>query len=234
MHVRKIDMPRYLMPGLVSAALAITLILFLITPQAVHAQSGSPGTSATKAKPVSVMDRIRKKIREANSPQDKARKWFDTLDLNKNQEITKQELFESIRSRFEKMDGSGDKFVSKSEYLNLRTDKQNGQRRFGELDSNADGRLSMSEFASPADWRFDRIDRNLDGKVSRPEAARLFDRPVGEALQEEAGECFYVERQVVRVKEEVAESFRKRGYPKADCAWTPDVTDEARTKKFLK
>jgi hypothetical protein len=132
------------------------------------------------------------------------------------------------------MDRSRDKFVSKSEYIGLHKDKQNGERRFGALDSNADGRLSMSEFASPADWRFDRIDRNLDGKVSRSEAARVFDRPVGEALQEEAGECFYIERQVVRVKEDVAETFRKRGYPKADCAWTPDALDEAKTKKFAK
>jgi hypothetical protein len=92
----------------------------------------------------------------------------------------------------------------------------------------------FSEFASPADWRFDRIDRNLDGKVSRLEAARLFDRPVGEVLPDEAGECFYVERQVVRVKENVAEEFKKRGYPKADCSLTPEVTDELKTKKFTK
>lgn len=109
-----------------------------------------------------------------------------------------------------------------------------GEKSFGALDSNSDGRLSMSEFASPADWRFDRIDRNLDGEVSRTEADRLFDRPVGEVLPDEAGECFYVERQVVRVKENVAEEFKKRGYPKADCSLTPEVTDELKTKKFTK
>lgn len=225
---------RFVTPCLVGTALATALIVVVVTPRTTYAQSTSPNSTAAPGKPASVLDRIRKKIRETKSPKNKAQKWFDTLDLDKNQEITKQELFESIRGRFEKMDRSGDKFVSKSEYLGRRKDKQSGERRFGGLDANADGQLSMSEFASPADWRFDRIDRNLDGKVSRAEAARLFDRPVGEALQDEAGECFYVERQVVRVKEEVAESFRKRGYPKADCAWTPDVTDEAKTKKYVK
>lgn len=234
MQVRKFDMSRFVSPCLVWTVLATALVVLMASPRIAYAQSAPSGSSSATGKPPSVLDRIRKKMRESNAPQDKARKWFDTLDLDKNEEISKQELFHSIRRRFENMDRSRDKFVSKSEYLSLRKDKQNGERRFGELDSNADGRLSMSEFASPADWRFDRIDRNLDGKVSRPEAARLFDRPVGEALQQEAGECFYVDRQIVRVKEDVAESFRRRGYPKADCAWTPDVTDEAKTKKFIK
>lgn len=236
MQVGKINMLRFYSPGHfgMASAVAVTLAFILIgtMPQSARSQSDTSGSSATTAKPSSVLDRIRKKMREANTPEDKARKWFDTLDLDQNNEITKQELFETIRRRFNNMDRSGDKFVSKTEYLGLRKDKQSGERRFGALDSNSDGRLSMSEFASPADWRFDRIDRNLDGKVSRPEAARLFDRPIGTASQDEAGECFYVDRQVVRVKEEVADTFRKRGYPKADCSWTPEVTDEAKTRKF--
>lgn len=221
------------MPGFVKQASAAILIALMMAPAGTVAQNSSQGLSAP-GKRTSVLDRIRKKIKEANTPEDRARRWFDNLDLNKDEEISKQELFRSIRRRFETMDKSRDQFVSKSEYLALRKDRANGARRFGELDSNSDGRLSMSEFASPADWRFDRIDRNLDGKVSRQEAARLFDRPVGEALPDEAGECFYVDRQVVRVKEEVAEAFKKRGYPKADCTWTPEVTDELKTKKFDK
>lgn len=231
MPVGKKHMLRFLAPAFSGTALAVALIA--VAPQNLYAQSTSTGSAAGTGKSSSVLDRIRKKMRETNTPEDKARKWFDTLDLDRNNEITKQELFESIRRRFDRMDSSRDKFVSKSEYLSLRKDKQSGERRFGALDANADGRLSMSEFASPADWRFDRIDRNLDGKVSRPEAARLFDRPVGTAQQDETGECFYVDRQVVRVKEEVAETFRKRGYPKADCSWTPEVTDEGKTKKFI-
>lgn len=219
------------MPGFLLQASVAILIAIMIAPSVSVAQGSSQSVS-TPGKRTSVLDRIRKKIKEANTPEDRARRWFDNLDLNKDEEITKRELFKSIRRRFETMDKSSDRFVSKSEYLALRKDRANGQRRFGELDSNSDGRLSMSEFASPADWRFDRIDRNLDGKVSRQEAARLFDRPVGEALPDEAGECFYVDRQVVRVKEEVAEAFKKRGYPKADCTWTPEVTDELKTKKF--
>ena len=132
------------------------------------------------------------------------------------------------------MDISRDKFVSKPEYIGQRKDPAEGENRFGVLDSNSDGRLSMSEFASPANWRFDRIDRNLDGKISRTEAARLFDRPGGKATRDETGECFYVDRQIVRVKEEVAETFKKRGYPKADCQWIPEVSDEEKAKQFEK
>lgn len=221
------------MPGFVTKASVAILIAVMITPFESHAQGSTQGLSSPQ-KRTSVLDRIRKKMKEVNTPEDRARRWFDNLDLNKDEEITKQELFQSIRRRFENMDESRDRFVSKSEYLDARKDRASGQRRFGELDSNSDGRLSMSEFASPADWRFDRIDRNLDGKVSRQEAARLFDRPVGEDLPDETGECFYVDRQIVRVKDEVAEAFKKRGYPKADCAWTPEVTDELKTKKFDK
>jgi Ca2+-binding EF-hand superfamily protein len=221
------------MPGLVKQASIAIMIAIMFAPSNSTAQSSTQGLTETPAKKGSVLDRIRKKIKEANTPKDRARRWFDNLDLNKDKEITKQELFETIRRRFETLDRTGDKFVSKSEYLGPRKDRASGEARFGALDSNGDGRLSMSEFASPADWRFDRIDRNLDGKVSESEAARLFDRPVGKALPDEDGECFYVDRQVVRVKEEVAKTFKKRGYPKADCGWIPEATDELKPKKYI-
>ncbi len=214
------------------ATIAI-LVAVLVAPIQSSAQDSSGSTSAT-GKTGSVLDRIRKKLSDRSTPENQARRWFDNLDLDKDEEITKNELYRSIRRRFETMDQNRDRFVGKSEYLGKRKDRRSGQQRFGELDTNADGRLSMSEFASPADWRFDRIDRNLDGKVSREEAARLFDRPVGEALPNDLGQCFYVERQIVRVKGTVAEAFKKRGYPKADCQWTPEVSDEEKTKKFAK
>ena len=99
MHVRKFDMLRYFIPGPGSTAAAIAIMVVMTAPQAAYAQSASPGASATPGKPASVLDRIRKKMRETKPPQDKAQKWFDTLDLDKNQEITKQELFQSIRQR---------------------------------------------------------------------------------------------------------------------------------------
>jgi hypothetical protein len=218
MHVSIFNMPRFGSPRMAFTILAFGLISATLAPKVGFAQTASPGPAAASGKPSSVLDRIREKIRKSNSAEERVRKWFESLDQDNNAEISKQELFSNIRGRFDNMDTSGDKFVSKSE--------------FGELDANADGRLSMAEFASPANWRFDRIDRNLDGKVSQQEAARLFDRPVGEATRDDEGECFYVERQVVRVKEEVAETFRRRGYPKAECAWTPDASDEIATRKY--
>lgn len=222
------------MPGIIKQASVAILIAIMFVPTDVTSQNSTQGLTGTSGKKTSVLDRIRNKMKERNRPEDRLQRWFDNLDLDKNEEITKQELFQVIRRRFESMDKSRNKFISKSEYVSGRNDRASGEQRFGELDSNSDGRLSMSEFASPTDWRFDRIDRNLDGKVSRPEAARLFDRPEGEARPKETDECFYVDRQVVRVREEVAEAFKKRGYPKADCHWRPEVTDEQKTKKFAK
>ncbi len=222
------------MPGFINRASAALIIAVIFAPVESSAQSSSQNTASPPGKPGSVLDRIRERIKASRTPEDRASQWFDRLDIDKNDEITKNELFENIRRRFEAMDKSGDKFVSKSEYLGERKDRSGGESRFGALDSNSDGRLSMSEFASPANWRFDRIDRNLDGKISRSEAARLFDRPLGEATPDEDGECFYVERQIVRVKEKVAEAFKKRGYPKADCQWIPEVADEEKSKKFNK
>lgn len=221
------------MPGFAAPASAAILIAILFAPAGTSAQSSTQSVTPP-AKPASVLDRIRKKMKDSRRPKDQAQEWFDALDLDKNDEITKSELFESIRKRFDAMDQSKDKFVSKAEYLRSRKNTANSAQRFGELDSNSDGQLSMSEFASPANWRFDRIDRNLDGKISRPEAARLFDRPVGEALPDDDAQCFYVDRQVIRVKKEVAEDFRKRGFPKADCQWTPEASDEGKAKKFSK
>jgi len=222
------------MHGFIKQAFALFMIAVFFAPIKLSAQTLVQGASTPPGKTTSVLDQIRAKMKEKRAPENRAKRWFDALDLDKNEEITKQELFESIRRRFDTMDRTRDKFVSKSEYLILRKDSASGEKRVGALDSNSDGRLSMSEFASPADWRFDRIDRNLDGKVSLSKAALLFDRPVGEALPDEAGECFYVERQVARVKEQVAKELKKRGYPKADCSWTPQVTDELKTKKFAK
>ena len=210
-------------------SLAFTFAAALFAaPHSPSAQSAGE----TAGNPPSVLDRIREKIKEKNSSEDRARSWFDNLDTNKDNEITKKELFEGLRTRFERLDRNNDRHLSKEEYLRVARDRPTGERRFGELDANADGRLSLPEFASPADWRFDRIDRNLDGRINRAEAAPLFDRPVGDPLPQAAGECFYVNRQIVRVKDEVAEAFKKRGYPKADCSWTPDTTEQEKSKKF--
>lgn len=178
------------------------------------------------------MDRIREKMREAGN-REQVRQWFNALDADRNGEITKLELFSGLRKRFEALDENRDDFVSKAEYMKARNDGRLGEARFGKLDTNADGRLDMTEFASPADWRFDRIDRNLDGVISRSEADRLFNRDAKLEAPSPTGECFYVDRQIVRVDKETAEHYRSRGYPAADCVWTPDQSDKIRVRAKL-
>lgn len=212
--------------------LPIFAILILIGAPAklAHAQ-GSAQPSSSRP---SVMDRIQSKVKEINAPSDQAKRWFNNLDNDKSGDITKSELFESIRRRFEILDKNRDALVSKSEYLSTRKDGNVGGSRFGKLDSNGDGQLDRREFAAPADWRFDRIDRNLDGKISQPEAERLFDRPEGKSDRETSTRCFFIERQVVRVTEEVAESLEKKGFAKADCNWVPDTTEQTKSEKYIK
>jgi len=206
---------------------ALTLLgFFIATPFPVSAQTSSAPSGAP-----SVMDRIRAKMQEKKTAPTESERWFDNLDLDKSGDISKQELFESIRKRFDAMDTNGDKGVTLAEYMKLRKDGVSGEARFGRLDTNKDGVLDMSEFASPADWRFDRIDRNSDGVISRAEADRLFELSEQTGNSRNEGQCFYVDRQIIRVKEEAAESLIKRGFPKADCQWTPDVIEQEKTKQ---
>lgn len=60
-------------------------------------------------------------------------------------------------------------------------------------------------------------------RIGRTEADRLFDRSEGNSLTEQIGACFYVDRQVVQVDKETAESLKKHGFPMADREWTPDA-----------
>ncbi len=76
MHVRNSDMPRIIAPGLTGTALAVILVISTLSPKQVSAQTASPNpadSSAAPAKPVSVLDRIRKKMRDPNTPQDRAK-----------------------------------------------------------------------------------------------------------------------------------------------------------------
>lgn len=214
--------------------LATAFMVFLspTAPAGAQTPPSDPAAPASASSPPSsVLDKIRARMRESDTPAAQAKRWFDSLDTDHNNEITKQELYDSIRRRFDVMDENHDSIITKDEYMKYRKDSAAGERRFGELDSNGDGRLTMGEFASPADWRFDRIDRNMDGKISRTEAERLFDRPSGADNPNGDNECFSVDRQIVRVAKEAAEQYRKRGYPKADCHWTPDETGLQKTKK---
>jgi hypothetical protein len=54
----------------------------------------------------------------------------------------------------------------------------------------------------------------------------LLDRPVGYLRPNEADVCFYIGGQIVRVKDAVAEKFKKQGYPKADYTCTPDQIEQ--------
>lgn len=218
------------------AAVLACLGFAVATAPAAAQSAGTPNANsgAGPAPGASVLDKIRERMRDAPDPSDKPKSWFEKLDTDRSGDISKQELFDSIRKQFDNLDRNRDGFVDKSEYRSGRRDGSTGESRFGQLDSNGDGRLDMPEFASPADWRFDRIDRNLDGKISQTEADRLFNRPEGKSETEEITECFYVDRQIIRVDEQTAESLKKKGFPKADCQWTPDTVEQDKSKQFTR
>jgi len=108
---------------------------------------------------------------------------FEKFDLNKDGEITREEMETARDARFAETDANGDGSISADEMQAAMAARvaQHQQAMFEHLDANKDGSLSAEEMqAGPRGERpgkmFDRADANDDGKITREEADAMHEK----------------------------------------------------------
>jgi Ca2+-binding EF-hand superfamily protein len=92
-------------------------------------------------------------------------------DMRKNGKVTKAEVENALKKRFNEADANHDGKLSPAEIQAWR-EAQRAKRReaaFKRLDTNGDGGLSQSELDARVLAHFDRLDTNHDGVVSKEE-----------------------------------------------------------------
>ena len=102
---------------------------------------------------------------------------FEMFDLNKDGEITRQEVEDARDMRFGETDTNGDGLISAEEMqakMMARIEKHQ-QSMFERLDTDKDGSLSAEEMQAGHRGErfarmFDRVDANDDGKITTQEA----------------------------------------------------------------
>ena len=103
--------------------------------------------------------------------------FFDLLDVDADNEVTRTEALRPASQRFALIDGDKNGLVTADE---LKVANENNPRRFGEnildrLDADGDEQISEAEFAVRGRAMFARADANDDGTVSYVEFANLRD-----------------------------------------------------------
>lgn len=103
---------------------------------------------------------------------------MERMDTNHDGQITKAEFDAATAARFKKMSGGADSITlanfgkDRSEKMRERSDK-----RFGAMDWNGNGTLSLEEYAAPLRARFIRRDRDGTGTIScAPHDKKMHDK----------------------------------------------------------
>jgi len=169
--------------------------------------------------PPSVMDRIQEKARQRQPapPGD----WFQRLDTNRDNRISRQELQASVNRRFGLLDANRDGRVSRQEFQARKIVPGQTGPSFDQMDVDRNGTLSGPEFAAPVLWRFARLDSDGDGFLSRAETARYLNTPSVRSLPPLSGRCFEIDGRYVIVSPERADDLEKSGRAQIDCSWQP-------------
>jgi Ca2+-binding EF-hand superfamily protein len=114
---------------------------------------------------------------------------FETLDLNKDGKIDRDESKQMVQGRWQAADADGDGAVTLEELRAhmtaeaARRAEQNAARVFERLDANKDGKIGTEELEAMAERRdnridrmFNRLDRDEDGAISQAEYDRMAER----------------------------------------------------------
>lgn len=105
---------------------------------------------------------------------------FEQIDADGNGQLTKAELATMGDARFARMDKDGDGFVTEAEIEAAQAEraKKRAGRMMRHLDSDKDGRISLTEMQSSdrAARLFDRVDADGDGVISKAEFDAMKER----------------------------------------------------------
>lgn len=93
------------------------------------------------------------------------------MDMQKNGQLTKAELQDAIKKRFDEADTNHDGKLSMDEIKAWRKAQREKREKaaFDRVDTNHDGGLSQSELDGRILARFDQLDTNHDGVISKAE-----------------------------------------------------------------
>jgi len=125
---------------------------------------------------------------KAQKQQARIEKMMGRFDLNKDGQITPEEVKSQREAQFGQMDADGNGLVSKAEFKQFakqkRVNNSNGQSKpkhrqckrmkshFKRVDSNKDGQISVEELTSASAKLFDKFDANEDNVITKEELSK--------------------------------------------------------------
>ena len=113
--------------------------------------------------------------------------FMESYDLNSDGHVSVEEFYEARDKGYTARDGNGDGAVKADEYVaeyEVRLDKELAERRdrqlkqayvrFGVLDGDKDGVMTLEEFKTSGKRMFDRLDTNKDGVIDEKDDAERY------------------------------------------------------------
>ncbi|HEX3809950.1 MAG TPA: EF-hand domain-containing protein [Rhizomicrobium sp.] len=98
-------------------------------------------------------------------------------DLNKDGRVTRAEFDKVTAQRFASVAKGGGLTIDAYYSITVARFRDSAQRMFARLDTNHDGKLSLSEYGAPQQKMFARADKNGDGTITHDEMSKRRQKP---------------------------------------------------------